>query len=181
MYGSSSEWLTWLGHPAFPGEIGMTRLPGLRSYTLEEDLEDMVAEGASTLVTLNEARELRRLGIDDFGAEVERAGLAWYHLPIRDFGVPDADFEAAWIEQGPELRQRLKTGERVVLHCYAGLGRTGLVAARLLIEFGELPVRAIALVRHARRGTIQTADQEAYLLRLRLPCRPAKARPFSSW
>ena len=69
----------------------------------------------------------------------------------------------------------------MVLHCYAGLGRTGLVAARILIEFGELPVRAIALVRAARRGTIQTAEQEAYLHRLRLPCRPARARPFSSW
>jgi ADP-ribosyl-[dinitrogen reductase] hydrolase len=159
----SGDWISWLRHPAFAGAIGLTRLPGILLSSLANDLAVIRASGATCLVTLTEARELRWAGRGDFAAEVERAALVWHHLPIRDFGVPDARFEAEWQAVGPELRDRLEQGERLVIHCYAGLGRTGLITARLLIEFGEDPDRAIALVRSARRGSIQTAEQETYL------------------
>jgi ADP-ribosyl-[dinitrogen reductase] hydrolase len=121
------------------------------------------ASGATSLVSLTEPRELRWAGPGDFGAAVARAELSWYHLPIRDFSVPDAGFEQTWSSVGAELRRRLVAGERLVIHCYAGRGRTGLLAARLLIEFGEPPQRAIGLVRRVRSGAIQTYEQEAYL------------------
>jgi protein-tyrosine phosphatase len=162
----SGDWISWLRHPAFGGAIGLARLPGILLSSLANDLAAIRAAGATCLVTLTEARELRWSGRGDFAAEVERAGLLWHHLPIRDLGVPDSRFEAGWQAVGPELRGRLARGERLVIHCYAGLGRTGLIAARLLIEFGEDPDRAIALVRAARRGSIQTAQQEIYLYTL---------------
>jgi ADP-ribosyl-[dinitrogen reductase] hydrolase len=160
---SGPSWISWLTHPAFAGAIGLARLPGKRLQSLAEDLAEIRAAGATTLVTLNEWSELRRVGHEDFPAEVTRAGLAWHHLPIRDFGIPDTTFELAWHERGPRLRQRLRQGDAIVIHCYAGLGRSGLVAARLLIEFGESPERAIERVRDARPGSVQTAEQEDYL------------------
>ncbi len=159
----NGDWISWLRHPAFAGAIGLTRLPGILLSSLANDLGAIRAAGATCLITLTEARELRWAGRGNFGAAVERAGLVWHHLPIRDLGVPDARFEAEWQAVGPELRGRLAGGERLVIHCYAGLGRTGLITARLLVEFGEDPDRAIALVRSARRGSIQTAEQETYL------------------
>ena len=51
------------------------------------------------------------------------------------------------------------------------MGRTGTVAARLLVELGEEPDAAIQRVRAARRGTIQTAAQEAHV-RHRRPIAP---------
>jgi protein-tyrosine phosphatase len=160
------RWISWLVHPAFAGAIGLARLPGKRLQSLAEDLAEIRASGATTLVTLNPWPELRRLGYGDFAAEVTRAGLAWHHLPIQDFGVPDAAFEIAWQERGPRLRQRLRQGDAIVIHCYAGLGRSGLVAARLLLEFGETPERALELVRAARPGSVQTDEQEDYLFDL---------------
>jgi protein-tyrosine phosphatase len=157
------DWISWLRHPAFAGAIGLARLPGILLSSLANDLAVIRAAGATCLITLTEAHELRWAGRGDFAAEVERAGFVWHHLPIRDLGVPDARFEAEWRAVGPELRGRLAEGERLVIHCYAGLGRTGLITARLLIEFGEDPDRAITLVRSARKGSIQTAEQEAYL------------------
>jgi ADP-ribosyl-[dinitrogen reductase] hydrolase len=159
----SADWISWLRHRRFAGAIGLARMPGLWLRSLASDLAAIRASGASSLVSLTPAGELRWAGSGDFGAAVARAGLAWYHLPIRDFGVPDAAFEDAWRLAGPRLCRELEGGQRLVLHCYAGLGRAGLVAARLLIEFGEPPERAIGLVRTARRGAIQTASQEAYL------------------
>ncbi len=168
------DWISWLEHRRFAGAIGLTRLPGLWLASLASDLATIRASGAASLVSLTGTGELRWAGSGDFGAAVARAGLAWYHLPIRDFGVPDAGFEAAWRLAGPCLCRELEAGERVVIHCYAGLGRAGLVAARLLIEFGEPPERAIGLVRRVRPGAIQTARQEAYLQSLtdRRPASP---------
>lgn len=162
----ADDWISWLRHPRFKGAIGLARLPGILTSSLDADLAAIRASGAQSLISLTETREFRWVGSDDFGAAVARAGLRWHHLPIRDFDVPGAAFERAWRDTGPKLRAELLAGERLVIHCYAGLGRTGLVAGRLLIEFGEAPDRAIALVRAARPGAIQTSQQETYLRRL---------------
>ena len=82
--------------------------------------------------------------------------MSWFHLPIPDVSVPDADFERAWKSAGDELRSMLKKGDDVVVHCRCGLGRAGTVAARLLVEFGMEPKKAIATVRAARPGAIET-------------------------
>ena len=55
----------------------------------------------------------------------------------------------------------------MLLHCRGGIGRTGTIAARLLVEFGFKPADAIALVRRTRPGTIETSAQEQYVLDLK--------------
>lgn len=86
-------------------------------------------------------------------------------FPIVDGGIPCGAARGALNAICTGLRQRLSRGERIVIHCKGGLGRTGLIAARLLIEFGEDPESAILRVRAARRGAIETAQQEQYLMK----------------
>lgn len=50
-----------------------------------------------------------------------------------------------------------------MIHCLGGLGRTGTIAGRLLVEFGASPNEAIHAVRAARIGTIETRKQEEYV------------------
>ncbi|HVA32773.1 MAG TPA: protein-tyrosine phosphatase family protein, partial [Candidatus Baltobacteraceae bacterium] len=64
---------------------------------------------------------------------------------------------------GTALCDRLRKGERVLVHCRGGLGRAGTVAARLLVELGMDPAEAIAAVRRARPNAIETAAQAAYV------------------
>ena len=64
---------------------------------------------------------------------------------------------------GARLRERLRRGERVLVHCRGGLGRAGSVAARLLVEFGAAPNEAIRQVRVARPGAIETREQEQWV------------------
>ena len=54
-------------------------------------------------------------------------------------------------------------GGRVVVHCRGGLGRSGIVAALLLIEAGIASRAAVDSVREARSGAIETIQQEAYV------------------
>ena len=119
--------------------------------------------GATTLVTLMEAPELEALGVGGLGSAAEAAGLEWHHLPITDVQVPDERFERPWTYSGHVLRRKLASGERIVLHCRGGLGRTGTIAARLAIELGAAPGEALDAVRRARSGAVETRAQEAYV------------------
>lgn len=123
--------------------------------------------GAVGLVSLMQGRELALLGVDALPQHLERAGLWWKHLPITDMGVPDPPFETRWMREGESIRNALQRGENIVIHCWAGLGRTGTIAARLLIEFGLEPEAAILRVRHVRPGSIQTRPQERYVMKVR--------------
>jgi hypothetical protein len=61
------------------------------------------------------------------------------------------------------LRQRLDAGENIVVHCRGGLGRAGMVSARLLVESGIEPEAAMERVRAARPGAIETPRQEEWV------------------
>jgi ADP-ribosyl-[dinitrogen reductase] hydrolase len=158
------------------GRIGMTFCPGKQdpeamtgpwARDLQTDLAAIVDWGASALVTLLELHEFEKLAVPELGRMAQSHGLDWYHLPIRDVSIPSAAFEAQWAEAGGVLQSRLLDGQSVVVHCRGGIGRTGLVATRLLVELGEAPALALKRVRAARPGAVETVEQEQYVLGLR--------------
>ena len=155
-----------------PGRLGLTFCPGKRqrhaatgawARELDADLARVAAWGAAAVLTLMEEHELTALMVPGLGAAVRARGMAWHVLPIRDAGVPDAGFEQAWATLAPGLHRRLAEGQRVLLHCKGGLGRTGTIAARLLVEHGMTADAAIGPVRAVRPGAVETPAQEAYL------------------
>lgn len=155
------------------GLIGMTFCPGKKQNDsisgewkrdLEIDLRAIRDWGAVAVVTLMEAHELTRYKVERLGEMVEALGMEWHHLPITDADVPRAPFEALWTRSGPILREHLRQGRRILLHCRGGLGRTGTIAARLLAELGVPPREAIDAVRKARAGAIETDAQERHVL-----------------
>jgi len=128
---------------------------------LARDMAAIRDWGARALVTLIEEHEFAMLKVEDLPRAARAAGLDWLHLPIRDVDVPGPGFEAAW--RAADLAGRLARGEAIAVHCRGGLGRAGLVAARLLVEAGMAPQEAIDTVRAARPGAIETAAQENYV------------------
>jgi ADP-ribosylglycohydrolase len=119
--------------------------------------------GATRVVTLVESDELAMLGVPHLGAAMRAAGLTWHHLPVRDVSVPGAAAMTDWRALSPLLHAGFERGERVLLHCRGGLGRAGTIAALLMVERGADPATAIAAVRAARPGAIETREQETWL------------------
>lgn len=90
----------------------------------------MARVGATTIVCLNERHELE----DRYPEYVawlaaNRGGRAvWF--PIPDLHAPDIEEVLPLLE---DLQQRLDRGERLLMHCGAGIGRAGTLAACLLM------------------------------------------------
>ncbi|WP_299307632.1 hypothetical protein [uncultured Croceicoccus sp.] len=116
------------------GKVGLTFCPGKKQpdamtggwdRDLKVDIDAVAAWNAGALLTLIEDVEMARLGVETIGQSVLDEHMNWYHLPIRDAGIPDAVFEEAWQSVGEELRMRLRAGSNVLVHCKGGLAGPG--------------------------------------------------------
>lgn len=109
------------------------------------------------------ADELEQHGAGDVASWIAAHDMDWLHAPIRDFDTPDPGFQAGWLTLSRRLQERLDAGDRVLVHCRGGRGRSGMIAAALLIGAGVDAEDAIAAARAVRPGAIETPGQEAWL------------------
>lgn len=94
-------------------------------------------------------------------AGFEWAQTPYVHWPIVDYGVPE---RGDWADLAARLHAGLDRGDRVLLHCRGGCGRSGMVFLRLLIERGEEGAAALARVRAVRPCAVETEAQMAWAM-----------------
>ena len=164
--------------PGVNGMIGITSCPGMKdeyscldtyNESLNDDLQTIRNWGAIALVTLLDVAELTALGVNELSRKAMSNNLIWIHLPICNLHVPDEKFEEKWLWVGPRLNQWLREGNRIAIHCKEGIGRAGVVAARLMIELGMPAAQAIKAVQKARPGSLQLHTHEKYCHSLENP------------
>ena len=113
-----------------PGKVQPNAATGGWTRDLGLDVAAIAEWGAAAVLTLVEDNELKALKVEGLGLAVQRLQMDWLHAPIPDVSVPGAAFETAWVEVGEGLRDRLRAGSDIVVHCKGGLGRAGLFIAR---------------------------------------------------
>lgn len=89
------------------------------------------------------------LTADEF-AELKLGWLESVRLPIEDRGLP-VD-RAAVVRVAQQVAARLREGARVLVHCRAGIGRSGMIAGCVLAELGWRSGRTILERLTAARG-----------------------------
>jgi protein-tyrosine phosphatase len=101
--------------------------------------------GATTVVALNEIHELDDR-YPDYVRWLRSSDKAVWH-PVPDLHAPTLSETLSLVD---DLRRRIQRGDHVVLHCGAGVGRAGTIAAALLMRAGLGHDEALARVASSR-------------------------------
>lgn len=129
---------------------------------LEGEMAEMKARGVDILVSLLEDMEASRLGLAEERAAAEATGITFLQFPIRDHSTPAVPEEA--IAFATDLAARYQAGESIVLHCFAGIGRSALMAIATLVKAGvDLETASNAMSESRGLRVPETRAQYAFL------------------
>jgi protein-tyrosine phosphatase len=162
--------VAWLGLAGAPGHLGLSRAPGLAASSgtaasLHADLRCLRhVHRCDLLVTLLPDDEAGALGLDGLPEAVEVHDMGHASLPIEDYGVPAPEQLEAVLDLVDDVRRYLLDGRTVVLHCRAGLGRSGTIGAIILASLWALPEEAVSRVRETQPHAVETPEQEQYVI-----------------
>lgn len=129
-----------------PGRLGIMPRPAGGQW-LADDLAALRDMGVHTLVCALTEDERQRLDLTRQPAVSQELGLDYVGFPIPDFGVPDA---VELRRLAGRLADQVCEGRFVVVHCFGGIGRSGVIAGATLIRLGATAEQAMDLITQAR-------------------------------
>ena len=101
---------------------------------LESEVQAWREAGLCTVVSFLEPSEERDLELTSERSLCEAHGLEFVGFPIPDRGVPSSTTAVQTLAR--RLAGQLRNHKPVAVHCRAGIGRSGLIAACVLTELG---------------------------------------------
>ena len=123
-------------------------LAGSGMPTTHDELEWVLKQGVKSIITMTE-NALPESWVED---------VNYLHVPTTDLTSPDMDKIDTAVDF---IHSRINNKEPVMVHCAAGMGRTGTVLACYLVKYQKYSAKdAIEKVRTERPGSIQSEVQE---------------------
>lgn len=141
----------------WPGSLAISARPRGSDW-LEDDLGEWRNAGVCSVVSLLTADEEQDLDLKGEAETVKQLGMEFISFPIADRQVPNS--QAAIVDALEKISSGLSAGKNTVIHCRQGIGRSGLVAACLLISSGVDPSAAVDRISAARGLPIPETDEQ---------------------
>jgi protein-tyrosine phosphatase len=152
--------LYWVDGP-WPGKLALSARPRGGAW-LEDEIAAWREAGIHTVLSLLTPEEEKELDLTNEVREVKRGGMKFLSLPVPDRHVPQAESQVTSTLEA--LDADLSTGKNVVIHCRQGIGRTGLLAACLLVTKGISSGAAVDSLSAARGVPIpETPEQRRWI------------------
>lgn len=133
---------------------------------LPDDVAALKKQGVDIVVSALTSTEMVELGLELEEEECSRHGIKFISHPIRDRQVPDRN--STMDDLVEKLTTKIDSGLSIVIHCRAGIGRSGLIAAGVLIANGFEVDQAIDTISRSRGCRIpDTPEQVEWLTRFK--------------
>lgn len=146
-----------------PGRIAISARPRGGDW-LADAIVRWRSEGVDAIVSLLTQAEEQDLGLVDESKLSQEQKVRFISLPIEDRDVPRSLREAAEVVH--QTSKLVQHGESIAIHCRQGIGRSGMIAAALLVMEGASPEQALQRVSDARGLVVpETAEQREWLKR----------------
>jgi protein-tyrosine phosphatase len=120
------------------------------------DFPNLPKIGCTHVVTLLKETE----GAQKIGELAQNAGLAWIWLPVPNGNYPEGEVHERLACALPELSSLLDEGNSLLIHCSAGIHRTGTVAYALLRWRGMERKKAISIIERTRKETAEGVGEK---------------------
>ncbi len=155
----------------FPGlQSGIDGDPYLDPENLTDTITDICANGAKLLVLLTEEDELPSGAFEFVAQAANDANLDLAFLPIPDFGCPDAATMDQWHTLAASRDDMPgAAGGAIAFACQHGAGRSGTMAAYVLMQHGLNSDAAIHKVRNHFSEAIESSAQVDWLENMGAP------------
>jgi len=141
------------------GRLYLHSMPG-RYERLEDAWAEVRGLGISTIICLAPLDEIREKSPEySKSIEIGTVPCDVRRLPVCDYQGPDDD--RAFSELSGQVADLLRRGEGILIHCGAGVGRTGMFAIAALMGLGLSADEARRQVRAAGSGPERPAQEEA--------------------
>ena len=152
--------LYWLDGP-WPGKLALAARPRGGDW-LDDELAAWKRDGVDVVLSLLTPEEEIDLDLRNESHSARTQGIKFLSFPIPDRQVPNSESEmTAALE---EVNSSLAAGLRVVVHCRQGIGRTGLIAACLLVTRGLSPDAAVKQLTAVRGVAVpETIEQRNWI------------------
>jgi protein-tyrosine phosphatase len=152
--------LFWIPGP-WAGKLAVMTRPRGGDW-IEEEIAAWSRAQVDVVVSLLEWDEAEQLDLSREGKLAAESGVQFISFPIPDRGVPGSTTEA--LEMLARVAAAVESGKNVAIHCRQGIGRSGLIAAALLVRSGLAADEAIETVSKARGIAIpETPAQSAWI------------------
>src|SRR5437867_8459877 len=152
--------LYWIDGP-WQGKLAIAPRPRGADW-LTDDIAGWQRAGLNPAVSLLTPEEEKHLDLRDEARAVLGLGMRFISVPIPDREVPSSQTELAALLD--KIDHDLTAGRNVILHCRAGIGRSGLVAACLFVMKGVSPEEAVKKVAAARGVSVpETKEQRNWI------------------
>ena len=101
---------------------------------IDDEFSGISKYGINQIVSLLERSEAYEVGLKDEKNYAEKNDMKFVSYPIPDRGLPESINDFSKFTKG--LYHSAAEGNNIVIHCRAGIGRTGIVAAGVLLHCG---------------------------------------------
>jgi protein-tyrosine phosphatase len=145
--------------------LRLVQMPRPRSGDwLADEIAGWQRAGVNAVVSLLETHEARELDLAHEPSLCRAHGMDYLNLPIPDHSTPRSQQAVDLLVD--DVVARLRCGEGVVVHCMAGIGRSGVVCACVLLRLGIAHAEVFPMLSRARRLTVpDTMEQIEWVRR----------------